>query len=137
MAWSTGGARNISEPHIVSDTWINGFMLCPRQREQYQSEKLQESHHSQFLGSSRAQFRISSEEGFSMQLGPLGWSQQHQAWGHRHRTLVDALGQLQGSLQTFKTSWKPLKKWLETLKEKFYNNAESESISPSVMSNSV
>lgn len=29
------GARNISEPHAVSDTWINGFMLCPSQREQY------------------------------------------------------------------------------------------------------
>ena len=66
---------------MASDTWINGFMLCPGQREQYQSEKLQESHHSQFLGSSRAQFRISSEEGFSMQLGPLGRSQQHQGMG--------------------------------------------------------
>ena len=57
--------------------------------------------------------------------------------GPQTQDTVDALGQLQGSLQTFKTSWKPLKKWLETLKEKFYNNAESESISPSVMSNSV
>ena len=79
----------------------------------------------------RAGFFIVSEEDFNTQLHPS----RVEPAASRHgvlstnmttetRTLVDALGQLKDSLQTFKTSWKPPKKWLETLKEKFYNNAE-------------
>ena len=67
----------------MSDTWINGFMLCPSQREQYQSEKLQESHHSQALGRSRAQFCISSEEGFNMAAS----SSRLESAASRHRAL--------------------------------------------------